>query len=95
MVSHALADELARLLAGESAGFSCRELRRRVGRRLSDVLAVLEADPRFEHSGHRRGSKWRLVTQQPELTSRVHLGSNDLPWFDLDPSGVPVVVRSA
>jgi hypothetical protein len=90
-----LADDLAHLLDGEPSGLSCRELRRRAGRRLSDVLVALEDDPRFEHSGRRRGSKWRLATEMPASASRVRLGSIDLPWDDLDPSGLIVVGREA
>jgi hypothetical protein len=55
-----LADDLARLLASEPLGLSGCELARRAGRRRLAVIDALEADPRFEHDGSGRGSRWRL-----------------------------------
>lgn len=94
-MSQALADDLAHVLDCEPLGLSCRELARHVGRRRGDVLAALRVDPRFEHSGRRRGSKWRIASETPASTPQAQLGSILLPWFDLDPSGVPVVGRRA
>jgi hypothetical protein len=52
-------DDLAGLLAETPAGLSGRELAARLHRRRGDVSAVLRADPRFEHCGNGRGSRWR------------------------------------
>jgi hypothetical protein len=90
-----LADDLARVLEGKPFGLSCDTLALRLRRRRGDVLAVLEADPRFEHYGHRRGSRWRIATEAPLLASRDGMGRILLPWPDIDPSGVPVVGRGA
>jgi hypothetical protein len=94
-VSARLADDLARVLEGEPFGLTCRELRRRVGRRLADVLAALEEDSRFEHSGRSRGSRWRIAAERPHSASWVRMGTEDSAGFYLDPSGVPVVGRMA
>jgi hypothetical protein len=87
------ADDLAALLEREPLGLSCRELRRRLERRLSDVRSALESDRRFAHSGRGRGSRWRLAAGDCVSASWVRLGSQDLPWSDLDASGVPVLAR--
>jgi hypothetical protein len=56
-----LADDLAALLAGEPVGLPCAELVARLKRRRGAVLDALRGDPRFEHQGRNRGSRWRLV----------------------------------
>jgi hypothetical protein len=56
-----LADDLAAVLAREPLGLPCAELVARLKRRRGDVLSALRADPRFEHQGHNRGSRWRLA----------------------------------
>jgi hypothetical protein len=86
-----LADELARILEGEWAGLSCRELRRRTGRRMADVLAALGRDKRFEHSGGGRGSRWRIVMEPPVSTVWETQGNEDRRWLGLDPSGIPTL----
>jgi hypothetical protein len=63
-VTARLADDLARLLDAEPDGLSGRELARRVGLRLSAVVAVLREDPRFVHDGAGRGSRWGLRDAQ-------------------------------
>jgi hypothetical protein len=56
-----LADDLAAVLAAEPLGLPCAELVARLKRRRGDVLDALRADPRFEHQGRNRGSRWRLA----------------------------------
>jgi hypothetical protein len=62
---------------------------------MADVLAALVDDPRFEHSGEGRGSRWRIATEPRVSASWVTQGNEDLPWSYLDPSGVPAVGRRA
>ena len=91
----ALADDLRRVLADEPLGFSCDELARCVHRRRALVLAALRTDPRFEHDGRTRGSRWRLADQEGRGRNGTGTGRNDLPWPELDASGVPALVRRA
>jgi hypothetical protein len=85
VAGRALADDLARVLDAEPLGLSCAELARRTRRRLADVLAALRGDPRFQHDGRGRGSRWRLAVaregvwegrgrkDRPGLTVRITL----------------------
>jgi hypothetical protein len=74
-----LGDDLALVLAGEPLGLSCDLLALRLHRRRADVLAVLEADARFEHRGQRRGSRWVLAARRPLPASSDGLGRIDTP----------------
>jgi hypothetical protein len=57
-----LGDLLVAVLADEPDGLPCADLVVLLRRRRGDVLAVLRADSRFEHSGRGgRGSRWRVV----------------------------------
>jgi hypothetical protein len=85
-----LADDLAAVLAAEPTGLPCVHLVARLHRRRGDVLAVLRADPRFEHSGRARGSRWRLRRGRSG-----QMGREDRWWLALDPSGVPPLPRRA
>ena len=89
-----LADDLARVLDGEPLGLSCYELARRVQRRRADVLAELRADPRFEHEGDRRGSRWRLAPETARRTCWDGWGPIVTGWGGLDPAGIPTGRRS-
>jgi hypothetical protein len=60
-----LAEEVVRVLAPEPVGLSCDELAARLHRRRRYVLDALRADPRFEHAGRGRGSRWRVTTPMP------------------------------
>ena len=92
-MSDRLADDLRRVLDTEPCGLSGRELARRVRRRHVDVLAELRADPRFEHDGRTRGSRWRL--RQGAGANGSRSGGDELPWLKLDASGVPALGRPA
>jgi hypothetical protein len=72
-----LALELADVLAVEPLGLPLDALARRVRRRRVEVLAVLQADPRFTHSGQTRGSRWRLDGS----------GRNGTEWDGITSSG--------
>jgi hypothetical protein len=71
----ALAAELATVLASEPSGLTGRTLSNRVRRRRADVLEVLHSDPRFQHTGRGRGSRWRLATRVPPDAWREHTGT--------------------
>jgi hypothetical protein len=73
----ALAAELATVLASEPSGLTGRTLSNRVRRRRADVLEVLHSDPRFQHTGRGRGSRWRLATRVPPSGSREHTGTEE------------------
>jgi hypothetical protein len=60
-----LAEEITHVLReAEPLGLPAKEIARRIRRRESIVRAELAADPRFRHSGARRGSRWTLSTPQ-------------------------------
>jgi hypothetical protein len=86
-----LADDLAGALEREPLGLPCAELAARLHRRRSTLVAALRVDPRFEHEGRTRGSRWRLVAEMPSGPNGNRSRRNDLPWDELDPSGVPVL----
>jgi hypothetical protein len=90
-----LADDLRRVLAEESFGLPGRELARRLRRRRADVLAQLQSDPRFKHSGRTRGSRWRLAEKEGRGPNGNRPAAHELRWDELDPSGVPVIWRRA
>jgi hypothetical protein len=90
-----LADDLCRVLADEWHGLSGRALARRVRRRHVDVLATLRSDPRVEHFGRTRGSRWRLVAREGRGANGNRSGGDEPPWPELDASGVPALVRRA
>jgi hypothetical protein len=54
------ADDLECVLAAEPRGLSCDGLSRRLHRRRTEVLAVLQSNPRFERVGRTRRARWRL-----------------------------------
>jgi hypothetical protein len=72
-----LGDELERTLAAEPVGLSCDELAMRLRRRRAEVLAVLRADPRFEHVGGGRGSRWMPVSDPWDGLGRKDRGRVD------------------
>ena len=72
-----LGDELERTLAGALGGLSCDELAMRLRRRRAEVLAVLRADPRFEHVGGGRGSRWMPVSHPWDGLGRKDRGRVD------------------
>jgi hypothetical protein len=82
----ALADDLARVLAGEPGGLSWRELTRRAGRRPADVGAALRADPRFRHAGRGRGSRWSLAGKRSGKRVDAPRGTG---WGDHPPRDFP------
>jgi hypothetical protein len=88
-----LAEELVTLLADAPLGLSCDELAKRQHRRRTVVLATLRADPRFEHSGRTCGSRWQLRNRRGR--DRDGTRAAELPWDELDPSGVLVFWRRA
>ena len=55
-----LADALERAIAEHGAA-PAASLARELRRRYADVLAALDGDPRFEHVGRRKGSRWSLA----------------------------------
>jgi hypothetical protein len=83
-----LAGNLARVLAGEPLGLSCRDLASLVHRRPGEVAAILEAHPRFVHNGGRkRGSRWRL---DPEKGHGKHWEAQRLrERYGADPFLIP------
>jgi hypothetical protein len=56
-------------------GLSCTELARRLRRRRSDVLQVLEDEPRFTRTGRTRYARWTLARSHG--TEWVPLGGVD------------------
>jgi hypothetical protein len=72
-----LAEEVVWLLGQVPVGLSCDELARRTGRRRADVLDMLRWDPRCEHEGQGRGSRWRLAALKPPGAVRDGLGRTD------------------
>jgi hypothetical protein len=60
-----LADRLA-LAIVEHGPLPCERLARTVKSRTCDVRDPLRRDPRFEHRGAGRGSRWRLGLEPPE-----------------------------
>jgi hypothetical protein len=93
-MSALLGDDLSRVLDGEPFGLPCVELVARLKRRRGDVLAALRADPRFEHEGRTRGSRWRLAADAGLGRNGAGSGAIGLPWLALDPSGIPIAQRS-
>jgi hypothetical protein len=92
-VSDGLARSLLDLLAGRSEGLSCDEIAARLRRRRSDVLVVLQADPRFEHNGRTHGSRWRTTPRDGMGRVENATRADGRSWPELDPSGVPVIAR--
>jgi hypothetical protein len=77
-----LGDLLADVLDAEAGGLSCVALARRVHRRKSDALAVLQRDRRFARTGGGRGARWhrrhgpweqRGTTAERERDSQVEV----------------------
>jgi hypothetical protein len=64
-VNGALTDRIALALL-EHGPTSCEQLARIVEARTSDVRRALRDDPRFEHVGAGRGSRWRLALEPSE-----------------------------
>ena len=85
MLDGGLAADLAAALAAEPAGLSCDELAARLHRRRTDVLTALRADPRFDHSGRSRGSRWRLGPALAAGTEWDGGRSEDRPFRDRSP----------
>jgi hypothetical protein len=65
-----LADRIALELLAHGP-LACEPLARIVGARTADVLDALRHDPRFAHTGHGRGSRWKL-----DVTPWEGLGRN-------------------
>jgi hypothetical protein len=70
-----LAEEVVHVLTYEPLGLTGRALANKVQRRRAAVLAALRSDPRFEHTGRNRGSRWRLATRAPLSGALEPLGT--------------------
>jgi hypothetical protein len=88
-VTEQLADDLAAVLTAEPLGLPCAELTARVKRRRGDVLTALRADPRFEHHGRNRGSRWRLAAGVDRGRNGAGFRADGQPELGSDPSSQP------
>jgi hypothetical protein len=91
-VSERLVEDLFVVLSAAPFGLPCDLIARRVQRRRTDVLAALRADPRFEHRGGGRGSRWSLAAENPLEGSWDGLGRKDRAGVD---SGLVLTFPSA